>query len=149
MPDIQARFKVRKGSGYSPASLLPAELAIRTDTNWLLYGQNNQSPLLLYGQNIIPLERHVLTGNLQLSLTNKRFQYIDPNGANRNITLPVQTVQGLIFNIRHVGTANILFIKEGANTIGSLGNSGYNDIRSGKEAVFIFDGVNWEATFFG
>jgi hypothetical protein len=149
MPEeINVRFRVRQGEGHSPSSLLPAELAIRTDTNWLFYGAGDQSANLFYGHNILPLERQVLSANLQLTLANKRFQFLDPDGGDWDVILPVQTIQGLVFNIRNIGTGT-LRLKEGANLIGTLGIDSYNNIQSGKEGIFIFDGVNWEVTFFG
>lgn len=142
------RMQVRRGTGYSPPSLLPTELAIRTDNKWLYYGNDSNQPVLLYGQNIVPLERQVLTSNLQLSLTNARRQYIDTNGNDRDVVLPLQVVQGLIFVIRNIGD-EIITVKEGANAIGTLGNSTFNNVQSGIEGEFVYDGVNWQITFYG
>lgn len=149
MSEANARFKIRNGSGHSPATLLPSELGLRTDTLWLYYGESDQSPNILYGQNVIPLERPTLSAHYQLSLQNKRYQFIDPDGSDWDVILPIQTVTGLIFHIRNVNPSNTLTIKEGSTPIGTLGYSTYNDVKDGLEGIFIFDGVNWEVTFFG
>lgn len=148
MAEADVRIKVRSASGHSPTSLLPAELALRTDTNWLFYGDLSNNPELLSGQNRVSVARNTMTGNIQLDLTSARYQFCDPNGSNRDIVLPITPVLGLIFNIRNIGSEDLI-IKQTTTAIATLGVTTQDNYKDGVEAVCIYDGIEWQLTIYG
>lgn len=77
------------------------------------------------------------TGNITLTVDSKPVQVIDPNGANRNVTLPaVAQSHGLLFFITHSGSANTLAVKNpGGTTIGTVGQ--------GQAAIAWCDSTGW------
>lgn len=62
------------------------------------------------------------SGNITLDGASQRHQRINPNGSNRNVTLPAEeTSKGKVFVIDNTGTANTLVVKDdAANTICTL-----------------------------
>ncbi len=55
--------------------------------------------------------REVLVANKTLTTASADYQFLDPNGADRDVILPVG-VAGIKFIIKNLNTANILNIKE-------------------------------------
>ena len=70
----------------------------------------------------LPPSRWVMTGNLTLSSKASTSQFLDPNGSDRDVTLP-GLLPGTLFVISHIGGANTLSIKDsGAVEIALLTN---------------------------
>jgi len=81
----------------------------------------------------------VLIDNRTLLLTDKQYQFLDPNGVDRNILLPVaSSAGGLEFTISNIGSQYNLIIKD------STGNTTFATIETGKVAKFICNNVIWK-----
>lgn len=85
------------------------------------------------------INRQTLSGNLTLDSSSAVFQLLDPNGANRNIDLPVGAVN-LRFKIENIaasGTAFNLVVRDnGSTTIATL--------PAQYVAEFFWDGSTWQ-----
>ena len=84
-----------------------------------------------------------LSGNVSLGTSDGAFQYLNPNGTDRTITIATASmVDGRPFNIVNTGTSGNLIVKYGSTEITRL--------RPGQSALFTFDGTNtvWRMTLF-
>lgn len=82
----------------------------------------------------------VAGGNITLGATDQFYQFISPNGANRDVNLPVlQPVDaGRAFSIKNTGTAgNFLTVKFGGNRVGPTIGNGYS-------MFVVWSGTTWE-----
>jgi hypothetical protein len=79
------------------------------------------------------------TGNITLTESSQVYQFIDPNGADRNVTLPVTTVNGLTFAIKNIASANGLIDIIDSDGLTVL----WADLDSSFSITVIFDGANW------
>lgn len=77
-----------------------------------------------------------LSGNATLSLGSPNYQRLDPNGANRDVTLPAVTA-GAWFHITNIADAaeNLVVKNAGGSTIGTLNQN--------EAAVFVSNGTVW------
>jgi len=78
-----------------------------------------------------------LTGNLTLTNDSCKYQHLDPNGANRTITLPATADAGKGFVIRNTALYNsglLLFV-------------GSYNIVANTEEVFVYNGVAWVSEY--
>ncbi len=98
--------------------------------------------MIIFGtENINPrayMRSATLAGDLTLSSSDMPRQSLDPNGANRNITLSTNVNKGKVFIIENsasFGTNFYLDVKQSASLQIILPQS---------VAVFIFDGTNWK-----
>lgn len=85
----------------------------------------------LMNKETLTLDKTLVAG------TNVKFQYLDPNGTSRNITLDTASAYaGALFNIKNNGTdSRYLTIKQGATTLDTIYAGGYSQM--------IYDGANW------
>src|SRR5689334_21734613 len=60
--------------------------------------------------------RGALSANVTLLKTDSPYQSADPNGSNRDITLPAVELTGMRFEIANVGSANSLVVKDPAGS---------------------------------
>lgn len=81
----------------------------------------------------LPPTTTTMSGNVTLTSTSNSYQNFDPNGSNRDVTLPT-AADGMMFFINHVGSANTLTVKNAAAaTVATITN--------GSAGVFQYDGT--------
>ena len=90
---------------------------------------------------IVSTNRQTLSGGLTLTSSSANYQHLDPNGANRDITLPSPTGSDpnyfVIKNIASAGTAYGLVVKNsGGTTLTTIPAAFYMN--------FVYDGTTWE-----
>lgn len=76
-----------------------------------------------------------MTGTLTLSANSRRYQFCNPNGSDRTVTLPTG-VSGLGFVFKHTGGANTLTINDASNAL-------VTSLTTGQAATVIHDGSTW------
>lgn len=85
-----------------------------------------------------------LSGARTLDGSSPKHQRLNPNGSNRNVTLPAEeTSKGKEFFIANTGTSgNLVVLDDAAATIST--------VNPGEQGVFTCNGTNWlgEVTFF-
>lgn len=100
-----------------------ATLRILTVTSGIKTGSNAES----------------LSGNKTLSESSPQYQFLNPNGSNRDVTLPA-AVTNLLFIIKNTGSAgNTLTVKDSGGTAISGGTIA-NTVVMG----FYYDGTSWQ-----
>ncbi|UWV19757.1 hypothetical protein MaMV-DH010128 [Cyanophage MaMV-DH01] len=90
--------------------------------------------------NQISLNRQTLTGALTLTLSSAGTQHLDPDGANRDVLLPLNPTVGTRFRILNLAPAFNILVKNPNTTatVLTLGNSS-----TSIQAEFTWDGVDW------
>lgn len=81
------------------------------------------------------------TGNVALAKTDPVYQFINPNGANRDVTLPALTGAdtSVAFSVKNTGTGGYtLTVKTAAAAV--LGAA----IPNGYTLSVVWDGTNWQ-----
>jgi len=86
--------------------------------------------------NINAVNAESLTGNKTLTITDATYQFLNPNGANRDVTLPNTSVK-YGYLIKNTGSENTLIVK---NSVGAT----LITIYGGEAFVFIQTGTTWE-----
>lgn len=132
-----------------PANLQEGEVFLKTDTGEAFYGDAATQVQSLIAPNKVSLERTVMTGNVTLTTTSAGYQYFDPDGVDRDVTLPNTPELGNRFVIRNLSSANQIRIMDGVTPLLTLGQSLLDDIKDGIEGIFIYDGVEWVVTLAG
>lgn len=84
---------------------------------------------------LVPVAEVTATGTVALTSTSAHYQFIDPNGADRDVTLPV-AVTGMAFVLNHVGVANTLTVK-------SSGGATQTTVTAGEIKTLIYSGAAW------
>ena len=85
------------------------------------------------------------TGTVVLTSVSDLYQWIDPDGVNRDVTLPTGVSNGFDFVIKNAGTDYTKYLNvktttaTGVATIGTTFGYGYAG-----NATLIFDGTNWQ-----
>ena len=87
------------------------------------------------GDGLATVNVETLSANKALADASETYQFLDPNGATRDVTLPVSPSTGRIFVIQNAGTADDLDIKQGLTSI--------EVISSGDQTSLLYDGTNW------
>lgn len=83
--------------------------------------------------------RETLSGNKTIAATDPQYQFLNPNGANRDVTLPSAT-QEMFFVIKNTGSAgNTLTVKDSGGTA-VTGGTIANNVAMG----FYYDGTAWQ-----
>ena len=83
----------------------------------------------------ISTARTVASGDVVLTSSSPVYQFIDPNSADRTVTLPTAVVN-LGFVIKHIGVANTITVKDAAAaTVTTLSAT--------DTATIIYDGTAW------
>jgi hypothetical protein len=92
--------------------------------------------------NQVSLNRQTLTGALTLTLSSAGTQHLDPDGANRDVLLPLNPTVGTRFRILNLAPAFNILVKNPntSTTVLTLGNS------TSIQAEFIWNGVDWYST---
>jgi hypothetical protein len=114
-----------------------AGLVYNKTTDKLTIGSEVEVPRLRLTLEVIsPTTEVTMSGTLTLVAgTSTTYQYLDPNGSDRDVNLPAETT-GLTYLIAHIGGANILTIKDnGGGTLHTL--------NTGEFATFIYSGTAW------
>ena len=90
--------------------------------------------------NQISLNRQILTGALTLTLSSAGTQHLDPDGANRDVLLPLNPTVGTRFRILNLAPAFNILVKNPntSATVLTLGNTS-----TSIQAEFTWDGVDW------
>ena len=90
--------------------------------------------------NQVSLNRQTLTGALTLTLSSAGTQHLDPDGANRDVLLPLNPTVGTRFRILNLAPAFNILVKNPNTTatVLTLGNSS-----TSIQAEFTWDGVDW------
>jgi hypothetical protein len=90
--------------------------------------------------NQVSLNRQTLTGALTLTLSSAGTQHLDPDGANRDVLLPLNPTVGTRFRILNLAPAFNILVKNPNTTVTvlTLGNSS-----TSIQAEFTWDGVDW------
>ena len=90
------------------------------------------------GQTItLQTARTTATGDITLTSASASYQFIDPNGTNRDCTLPGTPATGLAYTVKHFGSANTVVVKDAAAaTLVTL--------TAGDTATIIYDGTAWQ-----
>lgn len=88
------------------------------------------------GETVIaPVVENTMSGDVTLVATDKTFQYLDPDGTDRIVTLPTP-VAGMCFVITHAGSADTITVKDdGGATLGTLS--------AGDFTTLIYSGSDW------
>lgn len=87
--------------------------------------------------------RQTLSADIALTSGSARKQYLDPNGANRKVSLPAAPATALYFlikNIAAIGTAKKLIVRDNANVLVAV-------LTPGASATVTWDGTAWESPF--
>ena len=110
----------------------------RNNVSHMTFDGSVNVPVNLYhtaGNYRTPITRTVMSGNITLTTSSNKEQSLDPNGSDRNVTLPTAAT-GMEFWFYHVG---------GANTINILDASAVEvvDIITGERTKVIYDGTAW------
>lgn len=137
--DFQSKGELLVGAGqnqysnFSPGNnglILTADSSTFSGLNW---------------KPFFELNSEVLTANKSLTIDDKPYQLLNPNGTNRNVTLPATGKYiGQFFIIRNSqlhSSSGYLTIKEGASDIEVIYSQGIK--------AFIWDGANWQPFFPG
>ena len=77
-----------------------------------------------------------MSGHITLTATDAQYQFLDPNGSDRNVTLWVPAAGDAIV-VKHIGGANSLAIKHS-------GGSTLTTLAAGEVGVLIYDGTEWQ-----
>ncbi|WP_353847152.1 hypothetical protein [Microcystis sp. M19BS1] len=90
--------------------------------------------------NQVSLNRQTLTGALTLTLSSAGTQHLDPDGANRDVLLPLNPTVGTRFRILNLAPAFNILVKNPNTTatVLTLGNTS-----TSIQAEFTWDGVDW------
>jgi len=90
---------------------------------------------LWMGQNT-----ETISENKALQITDKQQQYIDPGSADRSILLPaVSGSPGLSFHIIHIGTTNVINVKDSTGTVT------IQTLNPGEVGFFPCNGTAWQS----
>lgn len=86
-----------------------------------------------YGTNV-----ESLSGNKSITTNDVQVQLLNPNGANRDVTLYATPATGDAFIFKNTGSAgNVLALKNnGGTTLVTIAN--------GVSAAVVYDGTNWQ-----
>ncbi len=77
-----------------------------------------------------------MSGNVTIASTDKYYQYLNPNGANRTVTLDTTNMsEGNTFFVKNTGTANVLKVLQSTTVLTILA--------PGMDAIFAYDGSTW------
>jgi hypothetical protein len=90
------------------------------------------------GRIIAPVSaaRTTMAAAVTLTATSPRYQFLDPDGSDRDVTLPTGSA-GLAFVIRHFGAANVITVKDAAAaTVTTLAAT--------TSVTLIYDGTAWQ-----
>lgn len=99
-------------------------------------GQITFSQIALTTDVLSPVTETTMSGNATITAgTSKTYQFFDPNGSDRNVTLPVAAT-GLTYFIMNIGSANTLTVKDN-------GGSNLATILAGNFNTFIYSGSAW------
>jgi len=113
-----------------------------TKANQVVLGPTSITETVLRGTvtgpiYIVTTARTTATGDITLTSASASYQFIDPNGTDRNCTLPGTPATGLAYTVKNFGTANTITVKDAAAaTLVTL--------TVGDTATIIYDGTAWQ-----
>lgn len=82
--------------------------------------------------------KQTLSGNLTLTALSPAYQMLNPDGANRDVTLEVPTLGGRAYSVKNIGTANFLTVKNAGGTqLGPVIGAGY-------ALTVVWSGTEWQ-----
>ena len=85
------------------------------------------------------VQRTTASGTVTLAVSSPTYQFIDPNGANRDVILPTPGAeQTCMFAVKHTGGANTLTVKTAA--MGALDLP----VMPGYPLALVWGGTAWE-----
>jgi len=99
---------------------------------------NLSVPKLTATQRIVAgINTETLSGDKTITATSEQNQILDPNGANRNVTLYASPTAGDYFLFKNSGTGgfNLVLKNNGGTTLATIGN--------GVVVAVLYDGTNW------
>jgi hypothetical protein len=83
--------------------------------------------------------REALSGNKTITATAPQYQFLDPNGSNRDVTLPV-AVSGMLFIVKNIGTGGYTLTVKDSGGSAITGGVIANSVVMG----FMYDGTAWQ-----
>ena len=92
--------------------------------------------LIQTGQTQVSLTKSAMAANLTVVGTDPTYLALDPNGSDRDVTLPATPATGLVYAIRNTGGANTLTIKDS-------GGSTITTVAFGAKVALLYDGAAW------
>jgi hypothetical protein len=88
-----------------------------------------------------------LAGAKTLTSTSERYQFLNPDGANRDVTLPTGVAAGFDFVISETEGA---YYELNVKTTTATGVVTLGSYQPSRRAQVLFDGTNWQAlNFYG
>jgi len=85
------------------------------------------------------VQRTTASGTVTLTVSSPTYQFIDPNGANRDVVLPAPGAeQTCMFAVKHTGGANSLTVKTAALVALDL------PVMPGYTLALVWGGTAWE-----
>jgi hypothetical protein len=84
----------------------------------------------------VPTSKTTMSSNATLTTSSNSYQFFDPNGSDRDVTLP-SGVLGQAFLIKHIGGANTITIK-------ASGGSTVTTATTGVIKTLVYDGSAWQ-----
>lgn len=86
---------------------------------------------------VLPVTKTTASGNLTLTTASKSYQFVDPNGADRDVTLHGSPATGDAYVVKNIGGANSVVVKNsGGSTLATL--------TAGQSTTVIYDGAAWQ-----
>jgi len=83
--------------------------------------------------------KQILSGDKVIASKDPQYQFLDPNGASRNVTLPLAVVD-MFFIIKNIGTSGYVLTVKDSSNITITGGAIANGIAIG----FYYDGSAWQ-----
>jgi len=86
----------------------------------------------------VTVTRVTMTGHAILTDTDTIYEMLDPNGSDRDVTLPTPT-NGMAFVLKHIGVANTLTVKDAGGSAITGGT-----LTTGEVKTYLYDGTAWQ-----
>lgn len=86
----------------------------------------------------VAVTRITMSGTLTLTGANDSIHHLDPDGSDRDVNLP-DGVTGMAVTVSHVGSANVITVKESTGDGGATVTS----LIGGTRNTLIHDGTEW------
>lgn len=85
---------------------------------------------------LCPVVENTMSGDVTLTTSDKTYQILDPDGADRILTLPTPAT-GMSFVVKHAGSANTITVKDdGGSVLGTL--------NAGDFTTLVYSGSDWQ-----
>lgn len=100
---------------------------------------NLSVPNITVTQRLTPsTNKETLSANKTLTTSDAQYHFLDPNGSNRDVTMPTEAA-GMAYFIKNDGTANTITVKDSGGT--AIGD---NSLAAGIGVGYLYDGIEWQ-----